>query len=249
VLAVAGRAGSVGSLSAAELGMYLGLGLIAMGSGGIKPCVSANVGDQFSAENAHLVPKVFQIFYFIINFGSFFATLLIPLIKARFGAEVAFGVPGVLMAIAAVVFWIGNKRYVKVPAKPGGVVGALDVAVAVLLFVPVALVFFAVLPKVAKYVTGAEFTGAKALASFVAGFAWPYALVSAIAAVVGVLLFALRQKAAKTMGSWRCCCTRFATASSALPGRASLRWQSGSTARRQPRGRLRCCASCWSSRW
>ncbi|MHB8875069.1 MAG: POT-type proton-dependent oligopeptide transporter [Myxococcaceae bacterium] len=201
VLAVAGRAGSVGSLSAAELGMYLGLGLIAVGSGGIKPCVSANVGDQFSAENAHLVPKVFQIFYFIINFGSFFATLLIPLIKARFGAEVAFGVPGVLMAIAAVVFWIGNKRYVKVPPKPGGAVGALDVAVAVLLFVPfAAFAFFGVVPKIAEHLTGAEYAGAKALSSFVVGLAWPYALVSAIALVVGILLFALRQKAREDDG-------------------------------------------------
>ena len=33
------------------LGMYLGLGLIAIGSGGIKPCVSANVGDQFGKGN------------------------------------------------------------------------------------------------------------------------------------------------------------------------------------------------------
>src|SRR5262249_21305238 len=53
-------------------GMYLGLALIAIGSGGIKPCVSANVGDQFGRGNAHLVRTVFQIFYFSINFGSFF---------------------------------------------------------------------------------------------------------------------------------------------------------------------------------
>ena len=38
--------------------------------------MSANVGDQFTAANAHLVPKVFQAFYFSINFGSFFSTLL-----------------------------------------------------------------------------------------------------------------------------------------------------------------------------
>src|SRR5262245_43984005 len=47
VLAVAGRLGAIGQFEAAEMSMYLGLGLIAVGSGGIKPCVSANVGDQF----------------------------------------------------------------------------------------------------------------------------------------------------------------------------------------------------------
>src|SRR5690606_8197996 len=45
VLAVAGRFGAMSNFEAAELSMYLGLGLIAVGSGGIKPCVSANVGD------------------------------------------------------------------------------------------------------------------------------------------------------------------------------------------------------------
>ena len=59
-------------------GMWMGLALIAIGSGGIKPCVSAHVGDQFGRGNWHLLAKVFQGFYFIINFGSFFATLLIP---------------------------------------------------------------------------------------------------------------------------------------------------------------------------
>src|SRR5206468_3436537 len=56
------------------IGMYVGLALIAIGSGGIKPCVSANVGDQFGKANWHLVRVVYQIFYFSINFGSFFAT-------------------------------------------------------------------------------------------------------------------------------------------------------------------------------
>ena len=46
-------------------GMWIGLGLIAVGSGGIKPCVSAHVGDQFGKSNWHLVDKVFQAFYFI----------------------------------------------------------------------------------------------------------------------------------------------------------------------------------------
>ena len=35
--------------------MYAGLILIAVGSGGIKPCVSAHVGDQFGVGNKHLL--------------------------------------------------------------------------------------------------------------------------------------------------------------------------------------------------
>ncbi len=115
-------------------GMYIGLGLIALGSGGIKPCVSANVGDQFGKGNSHLVEKVFQAFYFIINFGSFFATLLIPVLLAKVGAWLAFGLPGVLMFVATVVFWMGRDKFVHIPPKPAGKLGWLDVLAGSLLF-------------------------------------------------------------------------------------------------------------------
>src|SRR5258708_30110875 len=96
-------------------GFYLGLALIALGSGGIKPCVSALVGDQFTAETKPLVSKVFAIFYWSINLGSFFASLIIPKTLRLFGPSVAFGIPGVLMGIATLVFWLGRNQYGKIP--------------------------------------------------------------------------------------------------------------------------------------
>lgn len=93
-------------------GLYAGLALIAMGAGGIKPCVSAFVGDQFTEEKKHLLEKVFSIFYFSINFGAFFSSLLTPILLTRYGASVAFGIPGVLMGIATIIFWLGRKQYV-----------------------------------------------------------------------------------------------------------------------------------------
>ena len=44
-------------------GLYAGLLLIALGSGGIKPCVSAFVGDQFTGGRHHLLQSVFNMFY------------------------------------------------------------------------------------------------------------------------------------------------------------------------------------------
>ncbi len=63
-----------------RLGLVVGLFLIAMGAGGIKPCVSANVGDQFGASNQHLLPRIFTWFYFAINIGSFVSTLVTPVL-------------------------------------------------------------------------------------------------------------------------------------------------------------------------
>lgn len=115
-------------------GLYTGLALIALGAGGIKPCVSAHVGDQFGKSNWHLITKVYQVFYFIINFGSFFATLLIPLTQKYFGWQVAFAIPGILMFIATFVFWMGRHEFVHVPARPGGTLGLLDALSSILLF-------------------------------------------------------------------------------------------------------------------
>lgn len=98
-----------------KLGLYWGLGLIALGSGGIKPCVSAHVGDQFKANQTHLLKKVYELFYFMINFGSFFSTIITPWTLKAYGPSIAFGIPGVLMLIATFVFWMGRNEYVHVP--------------------------------------------------------------------------------------------------------------------------------------
>ncbi len=99
-------------------GFYLGLGLIALGSGGIKPCVAAFVGDQFDQTNKHRAKVVFDAFYWIINFGSFFASLLMPIFLRQLGPAIAFGIPGALMFISTVVLWLGRKQYVLVPPAP-----------------------------------------------------------------------------------------------------------------------------------
>jgi len=134
------------ALGHTRLGLALGLSLIALGAGGIKPCVSANVGDQFGASNQHLLSRVFSWFYFSINFGSAFSTLLIPWLlepyhgDAEFAARlpswaaaalekahgpgIAFGLPGILMLIATVVFWLGRKKFVHIP--PTGVMNYVD---------------------------------------------------------------------------------------------------------------------------
>lgn len=93
----------------------VGLGLIAFGSGGIKPCVSAFMGDQFGPDSKHLLPKAYAAFYWCINLGSTAALLSIPWIHKHYGYSWAFGVPGIAMALATFVFWLGTRHYVMVP--------------------------------------------------------------------------------------------------------------------------------------
>ncbi|MBC8309894.1 MAG: MFS transporter [Phycisphaerales bacterium] len=96
--------------------LAIGLVLISVGSGGIKPCVSAHVGDQFGKQNARLLEKVFGWFYFSINTGAFLSTMLTPWLLEWYGPHLAFGVPGVLMAIATIAFWMGRNVFIHIPA-------------------------------------------------------------------------------------------------------------------------------------
>lgn len=105
------------ALDDTRAGLFLGLGLIAIGSGGIKGCVSAHVGDQFGASNAQLLPRIYAWFYFAINVGSFSAFLIIPRLLEQKGPHWAFGIPGILMAIATAVFWLGRNSYAHIPAR------------------------------------------------------------------------------------------------------------------------------------
>ena len=100
-----------------RVGLTVGLTLIAVGAGGIKPCVSANLGDQFSAANSHLLGKAFYWFYFAINLGAGISTLLTPWLLYHIGPHLAFGVPGLLMLLATWIFWLGRRQYAHVPAR------------------------------------------------------------------------------------------------------------------------------------
>ena len=101
-----------------ESWMMTGLLLIALGSGGIKPCVSAHVGDQFGKSSAEVwLSKVFMWFYMSINVGAFISTLLTPWLLEWYGPHWAFGVPGVLMALATIAFWMGRDVFIHIEPK------------------------------------------------------------------------------------------------------------------------------------
>lgn len=133
-------------------GLWIGLGLIAVGSGGIKPCVSAHVGDQFGKGNWFRLRSIYQAFYFIINFGSTFSMLLIPGIfewrntqtgfLREHAVSIAFAIPGVLMFLATIAFFMGRNVFVHVPPRPGGSLGLLDSLCSIALFLVFGHLFF-----------------------------------------------------------------------------------------------------------
>lgn len=116
---------SILALVPGETGLMVGLGLMAFGTGGIKPCVSTNVGDQFTSKNQHLIEKAFGYFYFSINAGSSISIYFCPILLKAYGPLPAFGMPAVMMAFASLVFWLGRHRFAVVP--PAGKAWLRDV--------------------------------------------------------------------------------------------------------------------------
>jgi len=108
-----------------KAGLLLGLMLVAFGTGGIKPVVSTNVGDQFTSKNQHLIERAFSYFYLAINAGSSISIFFCPVLLEKFGPRLAFGLPAAMMLVAVVIFWLGRKKYAIVP--PAGKAWLRDV--------------------------------------------------------------------------------------------------------------------------
>ncbi|KAF2878618.1 hypothetical protein ILUMI_27551 [Ignelater luminosus] len=118
-------ASAVGPLNLPPRAFFLlGLFLIAVGTGGIKPCVSAFGGDQFNLPGQEReLETFFHLFYFSINCGSFLASFLTPVLRKHVHCfnknscyPLAYVVPGVLMILAVIFFIIGKPLYrIKMP--------------------------------------------------------------------------------------------------------------------------------------
>lgn len=100
---------------------FLALYLIALGTGGIKPCVSSYGADQFDdddeTEKRHK-SSFFNWFYLSINVGALIAGSVLVWVQDNVSWGWGFGIPTIAMAIAVVSFFSGTKlfRY----QKPGG---------------------------------------------------------------------------------------------------------------------------------
>lgn len=98
---------------------FFGLGLIALGTGGIKPCISSFCGDQLDPNDKEKRERFFNLFYTCINIGAIISSYLTPKLRQDPCMNkdtcypLAFGVPSVLMFVALVLFIAGTKLYIR----------------------------------------------------------------------------------------------------------------------------------------
>jgi POT family proton-dependent oligopeptide transporter len=88
---------------------YLGLVLLACGSGLLKPNVSTIVGNLYR-DRPELRDQGYNIFYMGINTGAFVAPLAVSWIRTRYGWSLAFMSAAVAMLISLLVYTMFNRH-------------------------------------------------------------------------------------------------------------------------------------------
>ena len=91
-----------------KLTFFLGLILIVLGTGLLKPNISAIVGDLYPEGGARR-DAGFSIFYMGINVGAFFGQLVTGYLGEQVGWHWGFGAAGVGMLFGLAVFWSFRK--------------------------------------------------------------------------------------------------------------------------------------------
>jgi dipeptide/tripeptide permease len=101
--------------------LFIAMGLLAMGSGVIKPNISTLMGltyDQQRPGQVQLRSEAFSLFYGAINIGAFVSSTAVPWIRTHYNYSLAFLFPAGLMVVAFIVFASGKRLYA--PELPPG---------------------------------------------------------------------------------------------------------------------------------
>lgn len=87
---------------------YVGIALVALGTGLLKPNVSTMVGNLYEKDDTRR-DSAFSIFYMGINIGSFSAPFVVGFLRREFGFHVAFAAAAVGMTLALVAYVLGRR--------------------------------------------------------------------------------------------------------------------------------------------
>jgi proton-dependent oligopeptide transporter, POT family len=107
------------SLVFAQRAFFLGLVLIVMGTGLLKPNVSALVGDLYSPGDVRR-DAGFSVFYMGINLGALIAPIITGFLGERVGWHFGFGAAGLGMVLGLVTFRLQAPTLGPIGATPAG---------------------------------------------------------------------------------------------------------------------------------
>ncbi|XP_059316575.1 protein NRT1/ PTR FAMILY 1.2-like [Lycium ferocissimum] len=114
--------------------LFSSFGFISLGAGFIRPCSIIFGADQLdkkeNPENQRLIDSYFNWYYASIGISSILAVTVVIYIQDRYGWQVGFGIPVILMFLSVLMFLMGSPFYIKVKAKESLFIGLLQAVVA-----------------------------------------------------------------------------------------------------------------------
>ncbi|PHT68088.1 hypothetical protein T459_27575 [Capsicum annuum] len=123
-----------GTTAVQHLVLFSSFGFISLGAGFIRSCSILFGADQLeekeNPENQKLIESYFNCYYASVGISIVLAVTVVTYIQDRYGWQVCFGVPVILMFISVLMFLIGSPFYVKVKAKESLFIGLLQAVVA-----------------------------------------------------------------------------------------------------------------------
>ncbi|GGO88159.1 peptide MFS transporter [Wenjunlia tyrosinilytica] len=100
----------------AEATFYVGLLMIAIGTGLLKPNISTMVGGLYKDSDSARRDAGFTLFYMAINIGAFAAPLVVGTVGEKVNWHLGFGIAGVGMALAVIQYALGGRHLGEVGA-------------------------------------------------------------------------------------------------------------------------------------
>ncbi|XP_051139604.1 protein NRT1/ PTR FAMILY 8.2-like [Andrographis paniculata] len=94
--------------------LFCALALIALGTGGIKPCVSSFGADQFDESDqgeAQMKYAFFNWFFFAINTGALLGITVMVYARVELGWGWGFGIPTMVMVVSIIIMVAGLFKY------------------------------------------------------------------------------------------------------------------------------------------
>ncbi|KAK9161238.1 hypothetical protein Syun_007579 [Stephania yunnanensis] len=109
--------------------------LLSIGAGCTRPCTTAFGADQIAiredgSENERILQSFFNWYYAAGGISTIISLTVNVYIQDHFGWQLGFGVPAVLMFLAAILFLVGSPLYVKVKANSSALTGLAQALVA-----------------------------------------------------------------------------------------------------------------------
>lgn len=100
-----------------ELSLYLGLGLLVVGTGFFKPNITSVISEMYK-DLPEKKDGAYTIFYMGVNAGAFFGMMLCGYVAERVGWSYGFGLAGVFMLLGTLQFWLAKPLFGNIGAVP-----------------------------------------------------------------------------------------------------------------------------------